>query len=347
MKIITTTLLAAALLHHASAPAQSQSGDTLGRPVLRTNITVSGELVRVGDFVAQPGRAAEAAVFRAPDLGETGNVPVSQVIEALRTHGILGVDTRGASAVTVHRASRVVSAKEIEALVAAAIAAHANVSDPKALVVNFDRAPRAVHLEPAVQGELQVVQTRYSSSSQRFEVAFDVSAEASVQQAKFRYTGTAFESTPVAVLTRPMARGDVIRASDIAIERKPRAQVGGDSVGAMQEIAGLAARRPLRAGQPLRANDLMKPEVVRQNETVTITYDMPGLALTVRGKALETGSEGDVINVLNAQSKRTLQATVAGPGRVTVVSMTARANVERPIEVTSALPAHHVQQRTE
>ena len=40
--------------------------------------------------------------------------------------------------------------------------------------------------------------------------------------------------------------------------------------------------------------------------------------LTVRGKALEGGTEGDVISVLNEQSKRTVQGVIVGPGRVVI-----------------------------
>ena len=40
---------------------------------------------------------------------------------------------------------------------------------------------------------------------------------------------------------------------------------------------------------------------------------------------------GDVINVLNAQSNRTVQATVAGPGRVTIAAMT-------PIATAAVVP---------
>jgi flagella basal body P-ring formation protein FlgA len=72
----------------------------------------------------------------------------------------------------------------------------------------------------------------------------------------------------------------------------------------------------LRVGQAVRTADLMKPEIVKQNETVTITYQRPGIVLSIRGKALESGAEGDVVNVLNVQSKRTIQTTVTGPGRV-------------------------------
>ena len=82
----------------------------------------------------------------------------------------------------------------------------------------------------------------------------------------------------------------------------------------------MAAKVALRTGQALRTADLIKPQIVQRNETVTITYEVPGIMLTVRGKALEAGAVGDVVSVLNIQSNRTVQATVTGPGRVTIAA---------------------------
>jgi flagella basal body P-ring formation protein FlgA len=72
----------------------------------------------------------------------------------------------------------------------------------------------------------------------------------------------------------------------------------------------------------VRMNDLMKPVAVQRNEPVTITYRMPGLLLSIRGKAVDAGSVGDIVSVVNMQTNRTVQATVSGPGRVTVASAT-------------------------
>ena len=68
----------------------------------------------------------------------------------------------------------------------------------------------------------------------------------------------------------------------------------------------------------------MKPELVTRGEYVTITYEVPGVLLSVRGKASEGGAQGDTIDVVNVQSNRTLRATVTGRGHVTVVAMTPR-----------------------
>ncbi len=62
----------------------------------------------------------------------------------------------------------------------------------------------------------------------------------------------------------------------------------------------------------------MKPELVRRNEMVMLIYQVPGIMLTVRGRATEGGAEGDVIGVLNEQTKRILHGVVIGSGRVMI-----------------------------
>jgi flagella basal body P-ring formation protein FlgA len=68
----------------------------------------------------------------------------------------------------------------------------------------------------------------------------------------------------------------------------------------------------------------MKPELVSRNQSVLITYQVPGIVLTIRGEAKESGAFGDVITVVNVQSKKVLQATVIGPGRVSVGTVASR-----------------------
>jgi len=83
-------------------------------------------------------------------------------------------------------------------------------------------------------------------------------------------------------------------------------------------------RKQLRAGQPLRTTDLAKPDLVQRDQNVTLIYEAAGLYLTVRGKALDGGTEGDVVNVLNLQSKRTVSGIVSGRGQVSISVATPR-----------------------
>ena len=113
-------------------------------------------------------------------------------------------------------------------------------------------------------------------------------------------------------------RGETIRESDILIERLPRADVQTDAISKTELVLNQAARRALRSGQTLRAADLMKPQIVSRDDAVTIVFKTKAITLTLRGKAMGNGAEGDTISVLNPQSKRTVQGTITAPGVVTV-----------------------------
>jgi flagella basal body P-ring formation protein FlgA len=86
----------------------------------------------------------------------------------------------------------------------------------------------------------------------------------------------------------------------------------------------MQARKQLRAGQALKTADLAKPDLVQRDQSVTLIYESTGLYLTIRGKALEGGTEGDVVNVLNLQSKRTVSGVVTGRGQVSISVATPR-----------------------
>jgi flagella basal body P-ring formation protein FlgA len=107
----------------------------------------------------------------------------------------------------------------------------------------------------------------------------------------------------------------------------------------MQVVVGLAARHPLQPGLPLHDADLMKPALVQRNDTVTIVYEAPGLTLTLRGQAQDTGALGDTVNVQNMQSKRIVQGVVSGPGRVTVAVSPARVVGSEPAPATESQPS--------
>ena len=133
-------------------------------------------------------------------------------------------------------------------------------------------------------------------------------------------------------LSRPLSRGEIIKEDDLLLQRRPRSEVNGTMLADLKLAAGMAARTSLLPERPLRATDLMKPELVQRNETVTLVYEVPGIVLTVRGKATEGGADGDMITVVNEQTKRPVQGMVVGAGQVAVGGSNPRlaANIPPP-----------------
>lgn len=313
-------LIAIALLACATgALAQEKDrSEVIAAPSLRANVVVTSDIVRIGDIIDNAGPAARIAIYRAPDLGTTGTLQVAQIVNALRTHQVIGVDTRELREISVTRQARSFEASDIEQALARALERRNGLGDAANISVTFDRSPGDIRLDAANSGALNPVAVRYEPRTTRFDVTFEISNETGVAPAKLRFTGTAIETVEAAVLTRSVERNEVLKSSDVMVERRPKAEVGADVL-TRDRAVGMQARRQVRAGQALKGADVSKPDLVQRDQGVTLIYQAEGLYLTVLGKSLENGTEGDVVNVLNLQSKRTVAAVVVGRGRVAIV----------------------------
>jgi len=292
-------------------------------PALKASVTVSSNVVRIGDLVENAGPVADVPIFRAPDLGTTGAVATDRIVDAIRPHQLVGIDTRGLAEVVVTRASRAIGAQEISAGIARALAGQYGFGDARNILVNFDRDIRTLQVEPNLTGELQVLALSYDPRSTHFDVTFSLPSSLEMRKQSARYSGTAIETIDAVAVDHPVERGEVLKASDLTVLRRPKT-TDGSVLTDSKAAVGLAARHALRPAQPLAAADLMKPEIVQRNATVTIVYQAPGVTLTLRGQAQEAGALGDTINILNGESKRVVQAVISGPDRVTVGPVTTR-----------------------
>jgi flagella basal body P-ring formation protein FlgA len=335
MMHVRILLLATALLAAGATASPAQNRDeAVAAPVLRASVNVAGDVVRIGDVVDNAGSAAQIAIYRAPDLGTTGSLPTAQVLAVLRAHQVIGVDTRDLKAISVTRLARTLDAKDIELQVARALERRNGLGDAANLSLTFDRDVQTLQLDASNSGALQPAAVRYEPRSGRFDVSFEIANDASSAPTKLRFSGIAVETVDAAVLARGLERNEILKSSDVLVERRPKSEVGNDVAG-RDGAVGMQARRQLRAGQALRTTDLVKPDLVTRDQSVTLIYESSGLYLTIRGKALEGGTEGDVVNVINLQSKRTVSGVVVGRGQVSVAIATPRLPATADASATS------------
>lgn len=72
---------------------------------------------------------------------------------------------------------------------------------------------------------------------------------------------------------------------------------------------GMRATLPPTAG-----GRTMADAAIRRGEQVTLVYQVPGVALSMRARALEDAAIGQNVRLLNTSSNRTIDAVVTGPG---------------------------------
>jgi len=183
--MIRTTLATISALLALALPAQA-ADDVIAVPTLRASVTVTADVVRVGDLIDNAGSAALIPIYRSPDLGTTGALPVAQVLSVLRAKQVIGVMTGDIKEVSVTRLARTLANKDLENAVASALERRFGLGDAANISVTFDRGIADMRLDASNTGALQPVATRYDARSGRFDIAFEVSSDSNPAPTKLR-----------------------------------------------------------------------------------------------------------------------------------------------------------------
>ena len=244
--MIRATLATISTLLALALPAAA-ADDFIAAPTLRASVSVTSDVVRIGDLIDNAGSAAQIPVYRSPDLGTTGTLTVGQVLSVLRAKQVIGVMTGDIKEVQVTRLARTLASKDIEHAVAGALERRFGLGEAANITITFDRSVGETRLEASNTGTLQPVATRFDARSGRFDIAFEIANDGNASPTKLRFTGTAVETVEVAVLTRDIDRAELLKASDLSMERRPKAEVTGEPASRDRSI-GMQLRRTMRAG---------------------------------------------------------------------------------------------------
>ncbi len=174
-------------------------------------------------------------------------------------------------------------------------------------------------LPAAAQGRFDLAALTFDAARQVFAASLTYAGPSGQLQIT-NATGMAYPVIDVPALAHDLASGEMIGDQDLVTIELPAERASATLVTSAEMLTGQAARRPLHARQPIFAFDVKKPVIVRKGELVTIVFALPGIELTAAGQALADGGKGEVVPVLNARSRRTIEGRVSGAGTVSVQS---------------------------
>ena len=139
---------------------------------------------------------------------------------------------------------------------------------------------------------------------------------------KLHVNAMVFDTTPVLMLTRPIARGDTITAADCALrtpDAKTRMPIGKKPVYLLEEAIGKEAGRALRVGDVLTVQDCLAPMVIERGEIATVSTGGGGIVIRRHVRATKDARIGELTEVELLDRRETLLARVVGPGELTIL----------------------------
>lgn len=298
------TLLLFVLLAAGSAQAAS----------LRTMTTLHSMNVYLRDLFDDAGKNADVLLGPGPDPGGRIFVEAAQLNAIARQYGVAWRSVSSADRATLEWPGRPLRREDaIEAVRLAVTAAGAS-DDCEIEIPGF--VPPTVPFEgtavPAVS------QLDYDSNTGRFTAMLSITAEG-MNPINTRISGQVEDMTEAPVAITRLLPETVLRADDVHMARVRVSQIRTEVARTVDQVVGMALKRPVPAGQPLRLADLVRPPLVQRGATVQVQLEVGGLSVSGQAVAMDAGAEGDKIRVQNQSSRALVSAQVIGPGQVRIV----------------------------
>ena len=311
--MLRTSLIALTLLTTAALPV-AEAQDSI---ILRSNLTVSDAEIRLGDLFDIYGPEADIVVARAPAPGQRTSLDVNYVRQLAARNGLEWANATQLRRLSIERESRIYTADIITDMLARELQAQFGTR----FMVQLTNSQLTLHAPTDSMGGPELANLNYDTMSRMLTAQIRPYGGAQ----PVRVTARAYEAIEVPVLARPFSAEEIVEAGDIDWIAVRGDRLRPDAILDPQDMIGRQARRALRPNEVVRAYDLQAPVMISRGEIVNLTFTSPGIALSVRARALDNSATGEMGRFVNLQSNRTVEAWVEGPGEATVSLATTQA----------------------
>ncbi|TVS09785.1 MAG: flagella basal body P-ring formation protein FlgA [Gammaproteobacteria bacterium] len=120
----------------------------------------------------------------------------------------------------------------------------------------------------------------------------------------------------VVVLGAPASRGDTLTTSQLRLERRDVARLGGDWITELEQAEGMMLRRLVQPGAVITQAMLERPSIVRRGDRVRIQSSGGAFAVSSEGEALSDAAAGDRLRVRNLHSRTVIEGVVDRHGKL-------------------------------
>lgn len=131
-------------------------------------------------------------------------------------------------------------------------------------------------------------------------------------------SGMENQNVNVVVAKTLIKKGQEIKAGDIGFQEKAFSRMPGDIIQDTGTVIHKTAKRDIQSGIIIRTAMLEPKKLVKRGDPVTIVAESGPLMIKTAGQAVEDGSEGKFIKVLNLSSRKIIVGRVVAGSTVSV-----------------------------
>ncbi len=276
----------------------------------KKNVTITSDNITLGDvFEGVRDKDADYVLAPAP-LPHVTLTWDARTLNRISKAFSLGWNSPATDQIQIRRLATIVTEDMIEDAI---ISSLNNDGLNGKIDLDFVGATPQIILPHDVDETVTVLSSSYNASRQTFSATLQT-ADNKIKQ----FSGVASPLVAVPVLKTPIRRGDMITRNMVKIIDVRQDYITDTMALNAEDLIGMTPRKILRADAPIDMIELSKPTIISRGDLVTMQLKNGPIQITAIAKAMESGVKGDIIRLMNMDSKRTLEAKVTGLREATV-----------------------------
>lgn len=284
---------------------------------LKQNSLVETDVITLGDvFSGLDERKADKVLGPAPRPGQDMVLNARTLLRVALAMDLSWRPVSAAEQVVLKRAASVVTRGMSEDVLKDELNAQGLGGQFEVMILQGNTE---LALPPSEEARVEVESLRFDQTKNRFEAVL-VAPSKDNPVVRENVAGMVQRMVEIPVLRQTIKNGMIIEDRDVDTLAIRAEFVKHDMILDKDELIGKTARRMIKPGEAITELEVERPQVVERGDFVTMVFSDGPLSLTAKGKALQSGAEGQMIRVVNESSNRTLEALVTGHREVSVNS---------------------------
>jgi len=300
---------------------------------LKETAAVEGPVVllsHVAEITGNPDAVrflSSVALGSAPEKGEKRSISVDDVKMRLDLAGadISKIAFEGAKAVTVTTGAGGESGVNEQMIASAAKSAVGRKIAAAGLITRCEVLAVATQNMLAPAGKIKIEKEPRLPADADLAASGSITVVVSVKEQDGYETAvpvtvklTAYHKVTVAKVR--VAKGDILTSASVSLEERPETETGIE----LDDAIGKRAAVSIPAGAVLIKEMVEELPVVKKGELVRVTVEREGVVVTFYGRSRDEGAKGDLVEVENPKTGKSMTARVTARGEVTVADVSER-----------------------
>jgi flagella basal body P-ring formation protein FlgA len=283
---------------------------------LKNGITVAAESITFGDVFHGAEEKSDYVIASAPAPGKRIVFNASSLAFVANKHGLSWTPKRAIKQIVVHRDGKRIPEQQIREDLILAMEAELGNSD---FELNLSQRTPSI-LVAAEENAIALVENiSYNLSKETFSAIVIAPANADNPR-RYKVGGKIYKQVLVPVASRLIPAGDTISEANMDYKLVRASRISRNVAIHIEDVLGRSPKRTIRTGGTIALSNLGDPVTVAKGKVVAVTLKSGGIALSVTGKALESGSVGDIIRVENISSRKPVQAQIISSQEVRIIT---------------------------